>query len=67
MDTASELELEEGIEENISTLMSLGDISEYELERGKPVPTRKHGTVQANLLIALSRYYTKSSFALFQN
>jgi Uma2 family endonuclease len=59
MDTALELELEEGIEEDISSLMSLGDISEYEVERGKPMPTRKHGTVQANLLGLLIAHYKK--------
>jgi Uma2 family endonuclease len=34
-------------------------ISDYELERGKPMPKTKHGSVQANLLIALSKYYKK--------
>jgi Uma2 family endonuclease len=33
--------------------------SEYEKERGKPMPKTKHGSVQANIIIALSRIYKK--------
>jgi Uma2 family endonuclease len=31
-------------------------VSQYELERGKPVPRLKHGIVQANLVALLYRY-----------
>lgn len=55
MDTALELELEE----DIAFIKSLRDISDYELERGKPMPTLQHGSAQANLLIALSMRYKK--------
>jgi Uma2 family endonuclease len=55
MDTALELELEN----DIALMEQEENISEYELERGKPMPKTKHGSVQANLLIALSKYYKK--------
>ena len=55
MDAVLEMELEE----DIAFLKTLDDISDYELERGKPMPTKKHGSVQTNLLIVLSKYYKK--------
>jgi Uma2 family endonuclease len=59
MDTALELELEE----DIAFLKSLHDVSDYELERGKPMPTTKHGSVQANLLgLLISRYKKQFRF-----
>ncbi len=33
--------------------------SQYELERGKPVPRFKHSRVQANVIMALSAYRTQ--------
>jgi hypothetical protein len=36
-------------------------ISQYELERGKPVPRFKHGIVQGNLIVALAAYREKYS------
>ncbi len=32
-------------------------ISQYELERGKPVPSLNHGSVQANLIFAIKLHY----------
>lgn len=59
MDTALELELKE----DIAFLKSLREVSEYELERGKPMSTTKHGSVQANLLgLLISRYKAPSVF-----
>ncbi len=55
METALELDFEE----DIALMESEYTISDYELERGKPMPTRKHGTIQTNLLVALSMYYKK--------
>ncbi|MDX2128482.1 MAG: Uma2 family endonuclease [Chloroherpetonaceae bacterium] len=36
-------------------------LSQYELERGKPMPSKNHSLVQSNLLYALSDYRTKFS------
>ena len=36
------------------------EISDYELERGKPVPSKNHGIVQANLLMEIGVHYRKS-------
>lgn len=55
METALELDFEE----DIALQEPKYGISEYELERGKPMPTRKHGTIQTNLLVTLSMYYKK--------
>ncbi len=30
--------------------------SEYEIERGKPMPSKNHGSIQANLIVLLARY-----------
>ena len=49
MDTTLEMELEE----DLAFLKSLREVSDYELERGKPMPTQQHSTTQANLLAAL--------------
>jgi Uma2 family endonuclease len=39
-------------------------LSEYEIERGKPMPSLNHGLIQANVLIALiSRYRSSFRFA----
>jgi Uma2 family endonuclease len=38
------------------------EISEYELERGKPLPSRNHGIVQFNLSLAFGPYAEKYSF-----
>lgn len=35
------------------------ELSEYELERGKPIPSKNHGIIQANLLIELGSRYRK--------
>lgn len=59
MDTALELELKE----DIAFLKSLCEVSEYELERGKPMPNEIHGSVQANLLgLLISRYKKQFRF-----
>jgi Uma2 family endonuclease len=34
-------------------------LSEYEQERGKPMPSKNHGILQASLIIVLHRYYAK--------
>lgn len=36
------------------------EISDYELKRGKPVPSKNHGIVQANLLMEIDVHYRKS-------
>jgi len=36
-------------------------LSEYELERGKPMPSRNHALVQSYLIVALMRYDDKLS------
>ncbi|MEQ1743781.1 MAG: hypothetical protein ABMA02_00005 [Saprospiraceae bacterium] len=37
--------------------------SDYEIERGKPMPSFNHGTIQANLLVALiNRFRVKFRF-----
>ncbi|OGX84140.1 Uma2 family endonuclease [Hymenobacter coccineus] len=33
------------------------ELSEYELERGKPMPSRNHGIIQANLVLELGTRY----------
>lgn len=38
------------------------EISEYELERGKPLPSKNHGIVQFNLSLAFGRYAEKYTF-----
>ncbi len=59
MDTAPELEVEDGI----ATVQDLSEISEYELERGKPMPNEIHGSVQANLLgLFIARYKKQFRF-----
>jgi Uma2 family endonuclease len=55
MDTALELELEQ----DLAFMKSLRDVSDYELERGKPMPNEIHGSVQANLLGLLIAHYKK--------
>ncbi|MFN3562193.1 MAG: Uma2 family endonuclease [Chloroherpetonaceae bacterium] len=43
--------------ENIETLTeTTKEISDYELERGKPMPSFIHGITQAKLLVALSKH-----------
>lgn len=32
-------------------------LSEYELERGKPVPSKNHAIVQSNLLFSIRQYF----------
>jgi len=34
-------------------------LSEYEQERGKPMPSKNHGILQASLIVVLHRYYAK--------
>jgi Uma2 family endonuclease len=60
MDTALELELEE----DIAFLKSLRDVSDYELERGKPMPNEVHSFAQLNLSAALKLHYQKQ-FKIF--
>lgn len=36
------------------------EISDYELERRKPIPSKNHGIVQANLLMEIGAHYRKS-------
>lgn len=44
--------------------MLVATLSEYEIERGKPMPSLNHGLIQANALIALiSRYKSLFRFA----
>ncbi|MCP4656593.1 MAG: hypothetical protein GY856_14365 [bacterium] len=38
------------------------EISEYELERGEPLPSKNHGIVQLNVSLAFGRYAKKYSF-----
>jgi Uma2 family endonuclease len=40
------------------------EVSQYELERGKPMPSKLHGYVQANLIAALASSYPER-FTLF--
>jgi len=37
-------------------------ISTYEAERGKPMPSLNHSTVQSNLIVALAKYRSQYSF-----
>ena len=55
MDTTLEMELEE----DLAFLKSIREVSDYELERGKPMPTQQHSTTQANLLVALITRHKK--------
>jgi Uma2 family endonuclease len=60
MEAAHTLELDD----DVTFLEQEERISEYELERGKPMPNEIHGSVQANLIVALvSRY--KKKFKIF--
>jgi Uma2 family endonuclease len=43
------------------TMESTTAISQYELERGKPVPRQKHAAVQGNLIMAFGSYRDKYS------
>ena len=52
MDTALELDLEE----DVAFLHSFGDVSDYELERGKPMPSFNHSIIQSNLIVALAKH-----------
>ena len=36
--------------------MQTGPISDYERERGKPMPSKAHGYTQLNLIIALAEF-----------
>lgn len=36
------------------------ELSDYELERGKPIPSKNHGIVQANLVMELGAHYRKA-------
>ncbi len=36
-------------------------LSEYEIERGKPMPSKNHAILQTNLIVALSRFADKYS------
>jgi Uma2 family endonuclease len=56
MDTALDLELEE----DLTFPKTLREVSEYELERGKPMPTQQHSSAQASLIVALVSRYKKS-------
>ncbi|MFY8000650.1 MAG: Uma2 family endonuclease [Candidatus Kapaibacteriota bacterium] len=55
MDTTLEMELEE----DFAFLKSLREVSDYELERGKPMPTQQHSLTQLNLSTALKIRYRK--------
>ncbi|TAE22887.1 MAG: Uma2 family endonuclease [Candidatus Kapaibacterium sp.] len=55
METALELDLEE----DIALQKPHSAISEYELERGKPMPNRIHSFAQSNLIAALTSRYKK--------
>ena len=55
MNTALELELEE----DIALLPSLHEVSDYERERGKPMPNEHHSFAQSNLISALNFRYKK--------
>jgi hypothetical protein len=53
MDTALELE------DDIAFVEHNGTISDYELERGKPMPNRIHSLTQTNIIVALVLRYKK--------
>ncbi len=55
MDTALELELEQ----DLAFMKTLRDVSDYELERGKPMPNAIHSFAQSNLIVALKSRYKK--------
>jgi len=60
MKPAEELELEE----DIALVHNASEISEYEKERGKPMPNRIHSSAQLNLSAALKMRY-KKQFSIF--
>jgi Uma2 family endonuclease len=52
METSLVLELEE----DIAFLESFNNLSEYEVERGKPMPSKNHSYTQTNLIVALAQF-----------
>ncbi len=56
MDTAAEFELEE----DMALTETVREISEYELERGKPMPNEQHSRTQLNISAALKAKYKKT-------
>ncbi len=60
METALELD----IEANLAFRKSVSELSEYELERGKPMPTQQHSLTQMNLSAALKVRYQRK-FVIF--
>jgi hypothetical protein len=60
MDIAFEMEPEE----DLAFLKSLRKVSDYELERGKPMPTKQHSLTQLNLSAALKVRYHQQ-FGIF--
>jgi Uma2 family endonuclease len=60
METSSELELEN----DIALMQKFHEISDYERDRGKPMPNRIHSFAQANIIVALVSRYRKQ-FKMF--
>ncbi len=60
METAYTLELDD----DVALVEHLEPISEYEKERGKPMPNRTHSSAQLNLSSALKMRY-KKQFSIF--
>jgi Uma2 family endonuclease len=63
METVPSLELEDELEDDLALLETLrdgdGDVSEYERERGKPMPNEQHSTTQSNIIVAVAKRYKK--------
>ena len=51
--------LEFEIEEDIAFFKTLRDVSDYERERGKPMPSRNHSIAQAELIFLLKSTFRK--------
>lgn len=47
------------IKQGVIYMETIKEISQYELERGKPMPSRNHGAVQTALIIALHKFGNK--------
>jgi hypothetical protein len=54
MEPAELLEFE--YEDDSTLLESLRDVSEYELERGKPMPSQNHSATQSNIIGCLRAF-----------
>lgn len=52
-------EYQEQLTEDFATAAVIDEFTHYELERGKPMPSKNHGILQASLIIALHSHYGK--------